>query len=296
MKPKLHFLFILIFAISTASAQRKKIDSLKRIVASTAADSIKVKAYFQLGDMYMYINPDTTLIMGQRCYSLAAATKDTYYQRRSLVMLANAYIELGNYTKGMKLYYDCIRLAQNDNDEYAIIQTYNNIGSTYNQMSDYAKALKSLRLAQQKFAEYVATHHNVPQKFHKINVYILNNLDEAYLFTDKLDSAAYYIKEGIKYQNTYHINELRSAFINDLGILEGKKGNEVAALKYLRQSENDWLAARDLSNLDLTYFSFAKLFSTFHQTDSAIYYAQKALTSAKQGNYLADEGLAAKLL
>lgn len=293
---KLTFSLLLVVFCITTNAQRKQIDSLKRIVSSSAADSIKVKAYFRLGDLYIYIKPDTTILMGQRCYSLAVATKNVYYQRRSLVMLANAYVGLGNYTKAMQLYYDCIRLAENDHDEYAVIQTYNNIGSTYIQIPDYTKALKYLRLAQQRLAEYISSHSDIPQKFRKINIYVLNNLDQAFLFTDKLDSAAYYIKAGLKYQEVYHIDELRSVFISDLGVLEDKKGNKAGALKYFHEAEKEFLAAKDRANLDLDYFSYAKLYQTFRQPDSAIFYAQKSLISAQEGNYLADEALAAKLL
>ena len=134
---KLTFGLLFIVLCITVNAQRRQIDSLKRIISSSAADSIKVKAYFQLGDLYIYIKPDTTILMGQRCYSLALATKNVYYQRRSLVMLANAYVGLGNYTKAMQLYYDCINKAEIDHDDYAVIQSYNNIGSTYIQMTDY---------------------------------------------------------------------------------------------------------------------------------------------------------------
>ena len=295
MKKLVSSLLFIVFFI-TANAQRRQIDSLKLIISSSAADSIKVKAYFQLADLYIYIKPDTTILMGQRCYSLAIATKNVYYQRRSLVMLANAYVGLGNYTKAMQLYYDCIRLAENDHDEYAVIQTYNNIGSTYIQIPDYPKALKNLRLAQHQLAGYISSHHDIPKKFRKIDIYILNNLDEAFLFTDKLDSAAYYIKAGMKYQELYGIDELKAVFISDLGVLEDKKGNKAGALKYFHEAEKDFLAAKDRANLDLNYFSYAKLYQTFHQPDSAIFYAQKSLISAQEGNYLADEALAAKLL
>ena len=293
---KLTFGLLFIVLCITVNAQRRQIDSLKRIISSSAADSIKVKAYFQLGDLYIYIKPDTTILMGQRCYSLALATKNVYYQRRSLVMLANAYVGIGNYTKAMQLYYDCINKAENDHDEYAVIQTYNNIGSTYIQMTDYVKALKNLRLAQQRLALYISSHSDIPQKFRKIDIYILNNLDEAFLFADKLDSAAYYIKAGLKDQEVYHIDELKATFISDMGVLEDKKGNMAGALKYFREAEKEYLAVKDRANLDLNYFSYAKLYQTFKRPDSAIFYAQKALVSAQEGNYLADEALAAKLL
>ncbi|MBS1528099.1 MAG: two-component sensor histidine kinase, partial [Bacteroidetes bacterium] len=170
------------------------------------------------------------------------------------------------------------------------------IGSTYIQMPDYAKALQFLRLAQKGFAQYVSSHNDIPFNFHRINVYILNNLEECFLFTNKLDSAAYYIKAGIKYEDAYHVDELRPVFIADMGVLEGKKGNKSAGLKYFDQAKKAWLAANDLTNLGLVYFSYARLYEDFHQTDSAIFYAQKALSSGIEGNYLADEAKAAKLL
>ena len=234
--------------------------------------------------------------MTQRAYDLAIINKLSYQQRRSLNLLANLYVYIGNYTKAMKLYYDALRLAENEHDEYQAIQINNNIGSTYVQMSDNAKALFFVRQAQKKLNLYLSAHKDIPLKFRKINVYILNTTDEAFLFSDQLDSAAYYIKQGIKCEDTYHINDLKAVFINDLGILESKKGNKAAALKYFHESEKEWAAIKDLTNLDLVYFSFAKLYQKFNQPDSAIFYAQKSLSSAMEANFFADEAQASRLL
>lgn len=294
---KLTFSLLLIIFCITANAQRKRVDSLQRVISLASNDSTMVKAYFDLAEQYMFFKPDSGIIMAQRSYALAVAIKNSPYQRRSLVLLANLYVGLGNYTKAMKLYYDCLRLAENNHDDYAIIQTYNNIGSTYIQMPDYPKAFLYLRQAQQKLAPYISpSSKNIPFKFKKIDIYILNNFGEAFLFTDKLDSAAYYINKGIKDQSTYQFDDLRPVFISDLGILESKKGNKAAALNYLHKAEKAWVTIKDLTNLDLLYFQYAKVYKKFNQPDSAIFYAQKALSSAAEANFLADEAAAAKLL
>jgi signal transduction histidine kinase len=287
---------LLVFAAGFANAQRKQIDSLNRIIAKAADDSNKVKALFRLADQYLYFKPDSGIKIGQQCYTLAVATKNALYQRRSLILLANMYVQVGNYTKAMQIYYDAVRLAEKENNDYAIIQTYNNIGSTYNQMPDYAKALQYLRMAQQKLAAYKARNKNFAHNFDVINVYILNNLDETFLYIDKLDSAEYYIKAGMEAQEKAHFYDLKSVFIADQGILESKKGNYAAALNYFHEAEQVQLKQKDLTNLDLNYFAIANVYKKLNKPDSAIFYAQSALASAEEGNYLPDEALANKLL
>jgi signal transduction histidine kinase len=281
-----------LFAALVACAQRKKIDSLHRVISTAANDSNKVKALFQLGQLYEYFKPDSGILAAHECYALAVATKNAQYQRRSLILLANQYIGIGNYTKGMQIYYDALQLAEKEHDDYAVIQTYNNMGSTYNQMSDFPKALQHLRLALQKLAQYLAKNKDVPQKFKRIKVYILNNLGEAFLFTEKLDSADYYLNAGLKSQEPAKFYDLTGLFIMDLGTLESKRGHAVQALKYFHEAKKDM----DLTNLDLLYFSMAKHFDRINKPDSAIFYALKSLASAKDGNYLPDEAYASKFL
>jgi signal transduction histidine kinase len=296
MKPKILVAFILIFTLYTANAQRKQIDSLYQTLKNAPDDSNKVKTYFQLGALYLNFKPDSGIAVGQRAYDLAVAVKFASYQRRSLVLLANLYVGVGNYTKAMQLYYAGLRLAENTQDNYAIIQTYNNIGSTYNQMPDYPKALHFLRMAQQKLNNYLSISRDTSFKFKKINIYILNNLGETFLFTNMLDSAEFYIKEGMKYQERDRIYELQPAFIADLGLLETRRGNKLAALQYFRKAEKTWLKQKDLTNIDLIYFETADLYKKANQPDSAIFFAKKALSSAMEGGYLPDAAQANKLL
>jgi signal transduction histidine kinase len=296
MRSKLLPILIFLFAVYTANAQRKQIDSLYLVIRKAPDDSDKLKAYYQVGVLYNYFKPDSGIAAAQRAYDLAVSNKLGYQQRRSLNLLANLYVGIGNYTKAMKLYYDALRLAENEHDEYQEIQIHNNIGSTYVQMADYPKAFLFVREAQKELSSYLSSHTDIPLKFRKINVYILNTLGEAFLFSDKLDSASYYINKGIQCQDTYHIYDLKAVFISDMGALETKKGNKAAALKYCREAEKDWLEAQDRINLDLIYFSYAKIYQKFRQPDSAVYYAQKALSSAIEGNYFADEAQASRLL
>ena len=293
---KTFFLVFLLCIAFTAGAQRKQIDSLKRVLVKAADDTNKVKTLFQLAEHYDYFKPDSGIYLAQRTYALAVTFKFLPYQRRSLVLLANMYVAVGNYIKAMKIYYDALQLAQNNHDDYAIIQTHNNMGSTYVQMADYPKALRYLHFAQQELAAYIAKHKPVPHKFYGINIYILNNIDEAYLFSNRLDSAAYYIKKGVQYQERDHMYILKNVFISDLGILESKRGNLATALKYFHEAEKGQLQDDDQTNLEQLYFSIANVYKNANNPDSAIVYAQKALSDSRKGNFLPDAAIASKLL
>ncbi|HVW98235.1 MAG TPA: ATP-binding protein [Mucilaginibacter sp.] len=289
-------LCVLTLLTSFAKAQRKQIDSLNRFISRAPDDSTKVKAYFQLGDFYTFYKPDSGIIAAQRGYDLAVRTKNQSYQRRCIILMANLYVGLGNYTKAMQLYFGAIRLAEKENNKYALIQTHNNIGSTYIQMGDYAKALLYLRLGLNELHSYIKHNNIIGENFRVINVYLLENCAEAFLFTKKLDSAAYYIDAGTKAQEQSHFYDLKSVLLSDRGQLEAEKRNREAALKYYHEAEALQLSGRDLTNLDLSYLGIADLYEKVNMPDSAIFYAEKALSSARQGNFLQDASNASKML
>lgn len=293
---KLLLIFAVLATTVVANAQRKKIDSLNKVIAHLPDDTNKVKALFTLSAQYLYYNPDSGINIAQRGYNLAVATKFVNYQRRSLLLLANLYTIEGNFAKSLQLYYSALRLAADQKNDYGVIQTYNNLGSTYVSMGDYQKGLQNLRLARQYLATYQSKHDTMDYRFHTINVYILNNLEEAFIGLNQPDSALWFIKEGEKYQEKDRFYKLKGEFILNKGQVEAIKGNPDAALKYYREAGKVQLQLTDLASLNQGYFAIADLYKKINNPDSAIYYAKKALEGSQKGHFLPDAAKASKLL
>ena len=88
-------LFFLLHS-NTAFSQRAKADSLSKLLLTEKKDSNRVKLMWQLADVVNIYNPDTALILSQRALYLAKEIKYIEGQSRSMGVLANTFVKMGN--------------------------------------------------------------------------------------------------------------------------------------------------------------------------------------------------------
>src|ERR1700761_230397 len=128
---------LLLFAILTASAQKKITDSLYRNLNKARTDTEKYIA-FTLLCKYLYIsNPDSAIINGQEAFLMAKKNNWVGDQAKAYTNIANAYAEMGDYVKAMQYYFKSVTLLEVLKDMRNLATTNNNIGATYIQSEDY---------------------------------------------------------------------------------------------------------------------------------------------------------------
>ncbi|MGZ3755607.1 MAG: ATP-binding protein [Mucilaginibacter sp.] len=294
---KLFVLFLLFQGlIGIVSGQQKQIDSLNTLIRTMPQDTNKALALLKLGKIYWNFDADSGIRAVNKAYQLALANKSEVLQIKCFVLLGNIYSGIGDYNKGIQMNFNGLKICDRIKDVYSTIVINNNLGSTFNYRAEYKKALQYLYTAKQELEQYKDGQKSIPQKLQKINVFILENIGESYLYMNQIDSAVFYFNKGISYARQTNFNGLDNVFDNDLANIAVLNGDKQTALKYFKKAEALNLQERDISNLNYNYHSISEMYRRFRQPDSAIFYAKKSLQGAREGKFLQDVLDASKLL
>ncbi|HTK20747.1 MAG TPA: tetratricopeptide repeat protein, partial [Mucilaginibacter sp.] len=151
--------------VSLSVAQQKQIDSLNSLIKTDKIDTAKAAHLYALSRLYSHSSPTTSIQLAQEVYNIAQANNNYRLTNRSLNLMANSFTSMGDYNKAMQLYLKNLKLEEEHNDTYNIIQSYNNIGSAYNSKADYQKSLQYLLPGLQKLNDYFNTHKNPENRY-----------------------------------------------------------------------------------------------------------------------------------
>jgi two-component system NtrC family sensor kinase len=293
---KLSIILLLFFTVAIANAQHKKIDTLRAALSTATADTARVNILMELGVNYFISNPDSCIIFSLQAYDLAGKNKIPVKQARALNNMANAYATMGDYVKGIQLYVKSLRIYETINDVPGTVNVYNNIGATYVQDADYKDALRYLQIADKLWEPYIKTHKLKKFGDRESKDVQFINFGECYLYTNKIDSADYYLQICYQDAKKNNFNNLINNIERDLGEVEIARGHKISALKYLREAITISKSNDDVEMLSMSYLSTSKLYHYYKQQDSAEYYAMQALEIARSGKYQQDVLNAGKVL
>ncbi|MDB5133044.1 MAG: ATP-binding region ATPase domain protein [Mucilaginibacter sp.] len=293
---KKNVIFLLLFIVSGAIAQHKRIDTLSVALKNSTVDTVRLNILIDMGKIYFTSNPDSSIIVGQQAYELAVKYNKQYAIANSLNLMANAYATMGDYAKGMQFYLKARRAYEQLNYVPGIVKENNNIGATYVQKTDYKSALPYLQMANSQWKTYLLSHKISTLSDRESQAITFINIGECYLYTHQIDSADRYLQACNKDAKKNNFTLLLDNIERDLGEVEIERGHIEAALKHLRNAVTLGVLADDPEMLSITYLSFAKLYHKYAEPDSAKYYAQKALETARTGKYQQDVLNAGKIL
>jgi two-component system, NtrC family, sensor kinase len=292
---KISLLLLLLVIASVAGAQKKQIDTLRLALSKAGTDSLQDEVLCNLGRAYYQTNSDSAIIFAQQGYLLAKKNNWTLNQEKCLSNIGNAYANFGDYVKAISLYFKAIKLAQDLNDIFLMSIVNDNIAASYIQQQDYKKALPYLRLSLKQINTY-ALSHKMLFKHKEDRAIIYLNTGECYLGMHQSDSAANYLNACYADCKKLNVKDFLGATQRDLGEVETEKGNKAAALNFFRLAFINEKTADANEDISIDYLSIANLYHKYKQQDSAKYYAQKALETAKAGKFEQDVLNAGKAL
>ena len=87
-----------------ASAQKPVADSLGVLLAKATTDTNRVTLLWNMASASNIYNPDTALLLSQEALYLAQKIKFTEGESRSLGVLANRFLKIGNYPRALESY------------------------------------------------------------------------------------------------------------------------------------------------------------------------------------------------
>ncbi len=256
----------LLFQFVFSSAQNRQVDSLKALLESAKADTVKIEAMIGLSKYYSRTLPNESIRYGMQAKALAeqiGSKKDVALSLKYIGMsyyFQGAYLETINYWQQSKATFDAI------GDKLGVANMLNNIGAIYFNQGDDNKAvdnyLESLRVSEQindklriatalvnlgaVYFNKKATHDLALEYYFKalplseelgdndaIGTSAVN-MGEIYLERNKDDSALYYFDKAlIAYQKTESGNVAYA--LNNIGKVYAKRKDYTTAI--IKQKE-----------------------------------------------------------
>ncbi len=280
------FLVIPLFLFLTAGAfsQKSKVDSLGKLLEEETTDTGRVNLMWQKAKFMNIYNPDSALPIAQEALYLAQSINYEEGESRSLGILANSFMIIGNYPRALQLNFQKLKLEEKRNISRSLASVLMNIGIVYDYQEEYRQAL-----AYYAKADSVINRYDV--KDFKYNIAL--NFGDAYNKLNISDSAFVYFSkskaladDGDKLGKS--MTGLGHSFLK-LGSYQQSLINYQNGIAFLRASNDDEFLCEATLGL-------ANLYKQMNKYDSSGYYATLSLSVAKKDGFLSQELDAAEFL
>ena len=269
---KLLTLFLLLLKI-TGIAQSSWQISVRQKLNGATSDTSRILAMAEMCQAYKFDRPDSALYYGYNALLLAQKINFPKGEATAVKELALAEIAIGNDLKGLQLYLELGKIADENNYLLEKAQSIWGKGFCYLKMGEYEKALG---LFNESFILFDSLNSN------PFSTCALFSISESFLEMNKLDSALHYGLKAhnlsIKVENNWTTDYTHLT----LSRVYGKLGNTNLAISYLKQSLSGELQTEPLFTFN---FEIAKLYQQTGKQDSAIFYAKKSLSIAQENGY-----------
>jgi signal transduction histidine kinase len=277
------FILFLFLLVSVSIAQPLKEDSLKNLLALTKDDTTKVILLAQLSGELHLINPDSALQLAQQGLTLARQIKYPKGELFCTISLAKFWWSIGDYSTTLRLLLPNIKHAESTNDAWLRFNIYGYITSTYRDQGDYQEALK-----------YAFKETDLEEKYNNCNLCRIYHTATAsiYLEMNNLDSAYAYLGRAFLYPSVGGADGWINLIV---ARTQTKLKNYDSASHFYRESIKTLIYTNNQKDLAGAYNSFASVFETTGQRDSALFYAHKSL-AISQAKRFDKELMAASLM
>lgn len=282
------FLLILsVLYIEVGISQTPAADSLNKLLLTEKTDSNKVRLMWQYASEINNSNPEESILISQKAVYLAKAINYTEGLSRSLGVLANGFIKIGNYPQALDYNLQKLKIEEKRNKPRNMGSVLMSIGIVYVLEQEFEKAIIYYRKS-----DSIITVNKIDALIYQSKI----NMGDAFDKLNMLDSAYYYYNLSLQIATTFNNTDFVGTSMIGLGHYFRKKGNFDSSAYYYRTAIMHLTAASDDFALCETTLGFAKLFLQTNQPDSAEHYAKLSSNISRSGNFLSNELEAAEFL
>ncbi len=280
------FVSLLLF-FTTGYGQKAKVDSLYQLLSTAKDDTSRVKFMWQLARDIGVYNPDSALILSQKALYLARKIDYKEGESRSLGILANTFVKIGNYPRALELNLEKLQLEEKRNNPRNMASVLMNIGVVYVLQEDYRNALSYYSKADSIIQQ---------NKVEDLRYYAALNIGDAYNRLDISDSAFSYFSRSLELAKELDDIDLIGTSMTGLGHSYLKMGNHEQSLFNYKKAIGYLTEANDDEILCEAMLGLANLYEKTKKYDSAAWYAGYSMTIAKADGFLSKELEAAEFL
>lgn len=249
-------------------SQNGTIDSLKKLLASTKADTARAAVYYQLAMELQGMDPAASQKMIDQ--SMAIAQKANYYKGiADIYYFKTAQSSFtGNFAAMKENAEKCLEISKKHNFPVNMASAYNGLGIYYWQTGNYTEAIKN-HLAALKIREQLKDEGGIAKS--------LGNLGMVYLDNEKLKEAEYYSLQGLALGKKIHDDYIIINCLHTLANVYTAKKDFNKALQYAAEAEPICLRNDNKRGLSQIYSSMANCYGALKQYDKALTYQLKVL-------------------
>ncbi len=273
---KIAGLFLLCLLSQQVFAQSKHqsiIDSIKQELSINNIDTTTVLTMVELADQYKFSNVDSALVYGQKALVASRKIKFQEGEYKSLFIMGYALSMAGNSTRALELELKALRITEKYNFTIGRGQILNRLGIIYRSAGDFSSSLFYHKQSKQLFDSIHNYSMAVPaQVYLGITYYRLNEPDSALFYSLMAD-------RNIK---RYGDEIMSCPNLITLGRIELNNGHVQPAHNYFQQSLSAGYLIDQYFFTKTANIEIAEIYQQAGQSDSCIYYAQRALDDAQK--------------
>ncbi|MGM0580787.1 MAG: SpoIIE family protein phosphatase [Bacteroidota bacterium] len=277
---KVIFIFLVFFHLSSYG---QSIKELKEDLNNAKSDSQRMSLYYELSSKYQFNNNEKAISYAEKLLELAQNKKDTTQIIYGNAMIAYTYYNLGALDKALKIQQEALQLAKTMGSEKMIDYVITHLALTYDEMGNYAKAIEYYR-----YNIRYAKENNLPQD----QMIGLLNIADMYVRMEEYDSAEYYAKKAIEFEEISEDYVRSIAFINYGVALERNNNFNKALIYLLRGLEIQYSSDPDYAAISEAYLTISNIYVKKNQFSNALQFADSSINSAgkSESNYYLRKG------
>jgi signal transduction histidine kinase len=267
------WLFLGLHAL-VAQAQNSSPDRLLHLfnqLPLAKEDTERVNIYYSISRYYWDKDPDSALLMGQKCLDLATAAHYELGQALAWLTMGVAYGTKAMYPEALDCHLKALRLTEKLGLTGLMENDYTNIAIVYSSMKDYPRALNYFRRSLQ-----------IARQFPDQSGWAIGLLNIGDVLTREmeLDSAITYTVEALHIAKKIHDSSLLPTILSNLGDIYTKKHDPLRALPYFQRSLRISENIHDEDDASVTHNSMADACYQLGQYKASMDDATAALQSA----------------
>ncbi len=265
----LTILLVLCCFYSLAQPQlRDRLDSLRKVAARHANDTLGVLAFADLCYEYRVVDQDSALRFGEM--GIALGRKLGFISGLAQVYSDAAFLhyDKASYDKATSYWREALSLRRSLGDSVRVASLQLKLGGSFFRKGEYEQALRH-QLAALRLYEGI----NIPMGIGQA----LNNVAAVYEYQNDLNKALeYYQQAFVQHQKTGNTAEMGTSLINT-GNIYFRKGNYPEAKKVYHHALALLVEKGNSTSLAVVQNNLAEIYTLENNYDSAQWYSAQAL-------------------
>lgn len=258
-----------------------KSDSLKNQLLFTSEDTVLLKLYTELIDVYANSNSDSAMIYADMGFDLAEDIDSPHYAAIFNMRLGNMFFRQGNYGRAVEYYYSTLKYyEENNQNTEGLVAPYFNIALVYDKLNNNKNAQEYYFKAVKIVEELLKIDPKKGSEFSIGRIY--NNIGITYHNFKEYDKALDFYHKALSISVSIDNLEALPYAYNNIGQVYQETGDCEIALTFYEKALNFRIAENDLEGIAITYYYFGQCYAIMNENIKSIENYNKGYKIAKE--------------